>query len=88
MAVEENTIIIGKKPIADYVLSAIVVLNKGFDEVVIRGQGANISKAVDVYNALVNRLRDSVELVSVRIDSIEKGRRLIPFIEIKVRRTI
>jgi DNA-binding protein Alba len=88
MAAEENVIIIGKKSIADYVLSAILIFNEGYDEVIIRGQGPNVSKAVDVYNALYSRLKDGIELVGVTIDSIERGRRLIPVIEIKVRRKI
>jgi DNA-binding protein Alba len=88
MAAEENVVIIGKKSVTDYVLAAILLFNEGYDEVTIRGQGPNISKAVDVYNALVNRLQDGVELVGVNIDSIQRGRRLVPIIEIKVRRRI
>lgn len=88
MAAEENIIIIGKKPVIDYVLATIVLFNEGYDEVIIRGQGSNVSKAVDVYNALVHRLQDGVELVGVSIDSVERGRRLIPVIEIRVRRKI
>lgn len=88
MAAEENVIIIGKKPVTDYVLSAILLFNEGHDEIVIRGQGVNINKAVDVYNALARRLQDSIELVSVNIDSRERGRRLIPLIEIRVRRKL
>ncbi len=88
MASSANVIVVGKKSVNDYVLSAILLLNEGHDEVIIRGQGNNINKAVEVYNALRRRLGDSIELVSVSIDSFEKGRRLVPFIEIKVRRTI
>ncbi len=88
MASEQNVIIVGKKSVNDYVLSAILLLNEGHDEVIIRGQGNNINKAVEVFNALRRRLGDSIELVSVNIDSFEKGRRLVPFIEIKIRRTI
>lgn len=88
MAAEENVIIIGKKRIADYVLSAILAFNEGYNEIVIRGQGPNISKAVDVFNALHNRLKDGIELVSVNIGSVERGRRLIPHIEIRVRKKI
>ncbi len=88
MAVEENVIIIGKKPVIDYVLTAILLFNEGYDEVVIKGQGNNVSKAVDVYNALKNRMQDGVELISVNIDSKERGRRLIPIIEIRVKRII
>ena len=88
MATEENVIVIGKKPVIDYVLTAILLFNEGYDEVVIKGQGNNVSKAVDVYNALKNRMQDGIELVDVSIDSKEKGRRLIPIIEIRVRRII
>jgi len=88
MASAENVVVIGKKPIMDYVLAAILLFNEGYDEVIIRGQGSNISKAVDVYNALAHRLQDGVEIVKINIDSIERGRRLIPVIEIIVRRKI
>ncbi|MET1102273.1 MAG: DNA-binding protein [Pyrodictiaceae archaeon] len=85
----DNVIVIGKKPIRDYVLSAILLFNEGHEEIVLKAKGSNISKAVDVYNALRNRLPDNIELVSINIDSIEKGaRKLIPVIEIKVRRSI
>ncbi len=66
---EENVVIIGKKSIPDYVLDVILKFNEGIDEVVIKGRGQMISKAVDVYNALKSRLGDSLELVSVNIDS-------------------
>ena len=88
MAAEENVIVVGKKPVADYVLSAILAFNEGYDEIVIRGQGPNITKAVDVYNALAARLQDSIELKEVKIDSIERGRRLVSYIEIRVRRVV
>ena len=89
MRVEDNMVIIGKKSIPEYVLDIILKFNEGYDEVVIVGRGQMISKAVDVYNALKSRLADSLQLVSVRIDSeIGRNNRLIPFIEIRVRRTI
>jgi len=85
---DENVVVVGRKPLPDYVLEAILLFNEGYDEVVIKAQGPNVGKAVDLYNALKRRLQDGVELVGVRIDSIEKGRRLIPIIEIRVRRSI
>jgi DNA-binding protein len=88
MAAAENVVVVGKKRVMDYVLAAILLFNEGYDEVIIRGQGSNISKAVDVYNALAQRLQDGVEIVKINIDSIERGRRLIPVIEIHVRRKI
>ncbi len=88
MAVRGNVVIVGKKPVSDYVLSIILLFNQGHDTVVIRAKGDAISKAVDVYNALKARLADSIELESVNIDSQEVGRRLIPMIEIRVKRTL
>jgi len=88
MSAGENVIIVGKKSVNDYVLAAILLFNEGHDEIVIKGKGANIGKAVDVYNALKDRLSDSLELVSVTIDSEVFGNRIIPYIEIKVRRTL
>ena len=83
-----NVIVVGKKPVANYVLTSIIMFNQGMDEVVIKGRGENISKAVDVYNALKDRLGESLELVSIEIGSERGGRRLLPFIEIKVRRVL
>ena len=37
MAAEENVVVIGKKPVADYVLAVILLFNEGYDEVIIRG---------------------------------------------------
>ena len=86
--VEENVIIIGKKPIRDYVLAAVLLFNEGHDEIIIRARGNNISKAVDVFNAIRSRL-SGIQLVNVKIDSVERdAQRLIPVIEIKVKRTI
>ncbi len=85
---EENVVVVGRKSLPDYVLEAILLFNEGYDEVIIRGQGPNVGKAVDLYNALRRRLQGGIELVGVKIDSIERGRRLIPIIEIRVRRTI
>ena len=84
---ELNTIIIGKKPISTYVLSAIVMFNQGAEEVILKARGDVISKAVDVYNALRDRLGDSIELVNVEIGSENIGSKRTSYIKIKVKRT-
>lgn len=84
----DNVVVIGKKSVPDYVLEVILKFNEGIDEVVIKGRGQMISKAVDVYNALKSKLGDSLQLVSVNIDSDNIGGRLVSYIEIRVRRTI
>ncbi len=88
MAEAPNVVLIGKKPIDNYVLSAIVLFNQGEDEVVIKARGDNISKAVDVYNALKDRLGDGVELVDVEIGSEHSRGRLVSFIKIRIKRSL
>ena len=86
MSSSDNVIMIGKKRVADYVLAAIILFNAGHNEVIIKGQGDNINKAVDTCNILLSRLRDSIEIASINIDSFEHRRRLVPVLEIKLRR--
>ena len=82
-----NVIVIGKKPIANYVLDAIVMFNQGFDEIVIKGRGDLISKAVDVVNALRERLRGSLEIKSIEIGSEKSGNSITSYIKITIQRS-
>jgi len=77
---------VGKKSIEDYLFDVILRFQEGDEIVVIKGAGDFISKAVDVYNRLKERLGDSVELVNVEIGSERRGRRIRSFIAIKVKR--
>lgn len=77
---------VGRKPIDDYIFDIIIRFQEGEDVVVIKGYGDFISKAVDVYNRLKDRLGDSIELVNVEIGSERRGRRFRPFIAIHVKR--
>jgi len=80
-------IVIGKKPIANYVLDAIVMFNQGYDEVIIKGKGELISKAVDVVNALRERLKGSLEIKNVEIGSEKSGKSITSYIKITVQRS-
>ncbi|MEM2234837.1 MAG: DNA-binding protein [Desulfurococcaceae archaeon] len=81
----EKVINVVARPLNDYVFNVVVSFNQGISELVIKGRGKFISKAVDVYNALLNRLGDSIELIGVNIGSERfKGRRRA-FIAIKIR---
>ncbi|RLG81607.1 MAG: DNA-binding protein [Thermoprotei archaeon] len=81
-----KTVDIGKKSIDDYIFEIIVSFQEGIDTVIIRGYGAHISKAVDIYNELYSRLGDSIELLNVEIGSERRGGRVKPFIAIHVKR--
>ena len=77
---------ISRKPISDYVFDAVVSFNQGIDELIIKGRGDFISKAVDVYRYLSERLGDSIEIVNIEIGSERfKGRRR-SYIAIRIKR--
>lgn len=84
---EPNTVVIGRKSVSNYMLAVIVMFNQGVDEVVLKARGEAINKAVEVYNALRDRLGDSIELAGVEIGSEYSGTRRISYIKIKIKRT-
>jgi DNA-binding protein len=81
-----KTIDVGKKPLDEYVFEAIVSFREGINELVIKGRGLSISKAVDLYWRLKDRLGESIELVDVKIGSERFKGRMKSYIEIHVRR--
>jgi len=81
-----HTVVLGNKPLRTYLLDIIVGFNQGIEVVEILGKGKNISKAVTLYNMLLDRLGDSVSLDNIEIGSvIERGRR-VSYIKIRVKR--
>ncbi len=86
MSSEESRITIGNKPILDYIVSIAILFNQGIRRIVIKGRGDNISKAVAVYNAIKERMGDSVKLSDVRIGSEDRRGKLVSFIEIVIER--
>ena len=82
----EESIVVGRKPIIDYVLSAVVLFNQGADRVIVKGKGEEISKAVDVVNSILERIGDTVKVKDVKIGSSNVKGRLTSFIEIVLER--
>jgi len=77
---------VARKPISDYVFDAVVTFNQGIDVLVIRGRGDFISKAVDVYRLLAERLGDTIEIMGIEIGSEKFRGRRRSYIMIKIRR--
>ncbi|MEM0363870.1 MAG: DNA-binding protein [Sulfolobaceae archaeon] len=74
------------KSIEDHVLDIIVMFNQGFDEVVVKGIGKEISRAVDIYNRLKERLGDGVQIVNIETGSEIKDKRRISYILLRLKR--
>lgn len=87
-SVSEREIVVGKKSINNYLIDIAVVFQEGVSAIVIKGYGRYISKAVDLYNALTDKMRDAVKLDSVAIGSEPVAGRLKSYIAIKVARKL
>ncbi|HDD34171.1 MAG TPA: DNA-binding protein, partial [Thermofilaceae archaeon] len=45
--IETGTILVGQKPVMNYVLAAVIQFNQGAQRVILKARGRSISKAVD-----------------------------------------
>ncbi len=75
---DENTVFVGMKPVMNYVLACLTLLQNGATTVIVRARGRAISKAVDVAQILTKRFAADVSVKSVKVDteqvkSIESG---------------
>ncbi|MEG9195189.1 MAG: DNA-binding protein Alba [Candidatus Methanoglobus sp.] len=67
----ENVILVGKKPVMNYVLATITQLNEGVSEVTVKARGRAISRAVDVVEIVRNRFVPGLKLKGIKIDTEE-----------------
>ncbi|GBC74956.1 hypothetical protein HRbin06_00264 [archaeon HR06] len=68
-----NHIFIGKKPVMNYAMSALIQLSQGW-EVVLKARGMAISRAATVASIIVNRLgANSYEIKNIKIDTEQVG---------------
>ncbi|TRM88649.1 DNA-binding protein [Sulfolobus sp. C3] len=87
MSEKINELIVRRsKSVEDHVLDIIVMFNQGLNEIKLKGVGKEISKAVDIYNTLKDRLGEGVQLLGVETGSEVKDRRRISYILLKLKR--
>ncbi len=65
---DENAVFIGRRPTMNYVMAAMMILNKGEDATV-KARGKAISYAVDVCEILKNRFLKGTEYGEIRIST-------------------
>lgn len=65
---DENAVFVGKRPTMNYVMAAMMVLNKGANAT-IKARGRAISHAVDVCEILRNRFLKGTEYEDIRIST-------------------
>lgn len=64
----DNSVYIGKRPTMNYVMAAMVILNRGTD-CTIKARGRAISHAVDVAEILINKFFPSAKYKDIRIST-------------------
>jgi len=65
---QETSVLVGKKPVMNYVLACLTLFHQGAKEVSVKARGRAISKAVDVVEIVRNRF-----LTDVKVKDIEIG---------------
>ena len=64
---ETNAVLIGKKPIMNYVLACITFFHGGAKEVSIKARGNSISRAIDVAEVVRRRFLPDVKIARISI---------------------
>ena len=64
---EDNAVLIGKKPVMNYVLACITFFHGGAKEVSVKARGRAISRAIDVVEVVRRRFLPDVKVTSIGI---------------------
>jgi archaea-specific DNA-binding protein len=64
---ESNAVLIGKKPIMNYVLACITFFHGGAKEVSIKARGKSICRAIDVAEVVRRRFLPDVKVKAINI---------------------
>lgn len=64
---ESNAVLIGRKPVMNYVLACITLFHGGAKEVNVKARGRAISRAVDVVEVTRRRFLPDVEIKKIDI---------------------
>jgi len=64
---EKNAVLIGKKPVMNYVLACITLFHSGAKEVSVKARGKAISRAIDVVEIVRRKFLPDVKIKKVGI---------------------
>lgn len=66
---QENVVLVGQKPVMNYVTAALVQFNAGSNEVILKARGRAITRAVDTAEILRNKFLKDVKVKKIEIGS-------------------
>ena len=64
---DSNAVLIGKKPVLNYVLACITIFHSGAKEISIKARGRAISRAIDVAEVVRRRFLPDVKVKRIGI---------------------
>ncbi len=64
---EANSVLIGRKPVMNYVLACITLFHSGVEEINVKARGRAISHAVDVVEVVRRRFLPDVKVKAIGI---------------------
>ena len=67
--VEDNAVLIGKKPVMNYVLACLSLFHNGANEISVKARGRAITRAVDVAEVTRNRFMPDLKVKKIGIDT-------------------
>jgi len=67
----ENAVLIGRKPVMNYVVACLTFFNAGEEEVVVKARGRAISRAVDTVELLHRAFVKDLELKDIQVGTQE-----------------
>lgn len=70
----ENVVLVGNKPVMNYVIACLTLFNSGADEVIVKARGRAIERAVDTVEMLRSSFITDLEIRDISIDTQELQR--------------
>ncbi len=64
---ESNAVLVGQKPVMNYVLACITLFHGGVDEVSVKARGRAISRAVDIVEIVRRKFLPDVKIQKIDI---------------------
>ena len=64
---ESNSVLIGRKPVMNYVLACITLFHGGANEIIVKARGRAISRAIDVVEVVRRRFMLDVKVQKIGI---------------------
>jgi DNA-binding protein len=70
----ENVVLVGSKPVMNYVIACLTLFNSGADEVIVKARGRAIERAIDTVEMLRRSFITDLEIKDINIDTQELQR--------------